>query len=242
MEQFKRAKIIMLFTEKTSDIALNIKRNTLYSILKSNIDYEYNKTINYFNWNKQHLYFLSNEDVKKNNWYIYKNSIFKSDDDSLIGNKECKKIIATTDTSLQITKNTSNPALYEYIQQGSVCSTYEDLLPQPSQQFIEKYIECYNKGKIIIDILVEYENVVQDKYGTQHIQSINDSKQYINTCKLISSNIKINPKNNTITIKSIKNSWNRKEVIKLLEEVRWQTIGNPTEFTKNFKNWIEQNL
>ena len=35
-------------------------------------------------------------------------------------------------------------------------------------------------------------------------------------------------------------SYSEEEVRKIAEEVRWQAIGNPLEFTKNFEKWFEQ--
>jgi hypothetical protein len=37
-----------------------------------------------------------------------------------------------------------------------------------------------------------------------------------------------------------KNKYSEEEVKKIAEEVRWQAIGNPLEFTKNFEKWFEQ--
>ena len=34
--------------------------------------------------------------------------------------------------------------------------------------------------------------------------------------------------------------YSEEEVRKIAEEVRWQAIGNPLEFTKNFEKWFEQ--
>jgi hypothetical protein len=34
--------------------------------------------------------------------------------------------------------------------------------------------------------------------------------------------------------------YSEEEVKKIAEEVRWQAIGNPLEFTKNFNKWFEQ--
>ena len=232
MKQFKRVQIIMLPKNNKSHI-YHIKANNTLGYILGQVESDLEQFPNQTNTQNQHLYIISNDDIKDDKYAVdlQNNKIVTFTDIYRIGRnaKRFKKIIATTDTSLQITKNTSNPALYEYIQQGSVCSTYEDLLPQPSQQFIEKYIECYNKGEVITDVMIEYEDYI-----------LNQSK--IGLSNIILERLKVNPKDNTITIKSIKDSWNREEVIKLLEEVRWQTIGNPTEFTKNFKNWIEQNL
>ena len=35
-------------------------------------------------------------------------------------------------------------------------------------------------------------------------------------------------------------SYSEEEVRKIAEEVRWQAIGNPLEFTKNFEKWFEK--
>ena len=37
-----------------------------------------------------------------------------------------------------------------------------------------------------------------------------------------------------------KNKYSEEEVKNIVEEVRWQAIGNPLEFTKNFEKWFEQ--
>ena len=34
--------------------------------------------------------------------------------------------------------------------------------------------------------------------------------------------------------------YSEEEVKKIAEEVRWQTIGDPMEFTKNFEKWFKQ--
>ena len=73
------------------------------------------------------------------------------------------------------------------------------LLPQPSQQFIEKYIEEYNKGQQITECLVEYEDIYPEHF------TYNPSENIITRLKV--------DKNNTITIKKVKDSWNREEVI-----------------------------
>jgi hypothetical protein len=97
-------------------------------------------------------------------------------------------------------------------------------LPQPSQQFIEKYIECYNKDEIITDVLVEY-------------NSSNDSLDYGGV--YIPSSLKINPKDNTITIKKLKESWTREEVVILLNKLN-HTLNIGSDLT--LEQWIEENL
>ena len=92
-----------------------------------------------------HLYIISDDEIKEGDWFvnIRKNTIHLcngvnnnicsgQNHGEYHGKFECKKIISTTDKSLE--------------------------LPQPPQQFIEEYIEEYNQENIITDVLVEYEN------------------------------------------------------------------------------------
>lgn len=52
--------------------------------------------------------------------------------------------------------------------------------------------------------------------------------------------LKINPKDNTITIKEVKDSWNREEVIQLIKKFNKDCTGQPWyEFDDK---WIEENL
>ena len=99
-----------------------------------------------------------------------------------------EKIIATTDISL----------VKEYN------------LPQPSQQFIQKYIEEYNKGNIITDVLVEYEYLLDDRAVLPYW------------------NLKVNTKDNTITIKKLKETYNKEELCQILEKYTsflWSEVG-----------------
>jgi hypothetical protein len=120
-----------------------------------------------------------------------------------------KKIIATTDTSLKI-----------FAGKGDTCDLYYNL-PQPSQQFIEKYIEFYNKGKVITDVLVEYQQIAQYNTG-----------EPILILKL--------DKNNTITIKKSKDSWNREEVIKLINQYTIEMVSEVKNYHRD--KWIEENI
>ena len=177
----------------------------------------------------QHLYIILDDEIKLFDWvYNNKENIVKriTSKTELIfvleenkENQTFKKIIATTDTSLEPRNLYGNSGLFKTI------------LPQPSQQFIQKFVEEYNKGNIIEDVLVEY--------GKEYV----DEKDAYGYNKL-----KINPKNNTITIKKVKDSWNREEVIELCRQAfidgtyaggfgpNEKTIDSETE------KWIEENL
>ena len=81
----------------------------------------------------QHLYFLSNEEIKEGNYVIDSiGELFGPYEKGDIIGKEAKKIIATTDSSLQ--------------------------LPKSSKEFIQAYIKAYNEGKPITKVLVEYKD------------------------------------------------------------------------------------
>ena len=175
-----------------------------------------------------HLYVLSNDEIKKGD-YIYCTitnaiEIAKYNHDYLI--RDWKKVIATTDTSL-------------YIHQKETISLPERVfyLPQPSQQFIQKYIEEYNKGNIITDVLVEYED-----YDWDLLTSGNTT---------IHQRVKVNPKDNTITIKKVKDSWSREELTDILQVYRldYEQYKRSCHYGPNQKEivdwsnkWIKENL
>ncbi len=201
MDNVKRVKVIMLPTETAKSDYHQLwlcNRNHLYNAtavkgIKSHKDTRF-----------QELYIISDDEIKEGDWFvsnniIYQASNFNTNKNSVWSNEfpkgiysviqsECKKIIATTDTSLIIKK------------QAFVFGEHYDefILPQPSQQFITKYIESYNKGEVITDVLVEYEKATYDKWFD------NGGQPVFNT-------IKVNPKDNTITIKKLKDSWNKEE-------------------------------
>jgi len=128
-------------------------------------------------------------------------------------------------------------------------------LPQISQQFIEKYIEEYNKGNTIKDILVECENIemtsISNYKGNYDFKcpncqnSIDDlmfSKQP--TLYLKCNELKINSKDNTITAKEAK-EWNYEEIRNLFSKLQYdmaqQVIKNQEKRIIPLE-WLEENL
>lgn len=133
---------------------------------------------------------------------------------------DCKKIIATTDSSLTVK---------DKISYGKELGKEVDVsLPQPSQSFIQKYVKEYNKGNIITDELIVYEEYAVGNYGMSDGEPTIDER------------LKVNPKDNTITIKKIKNSWTREEVIELIKRFNSESSGNVWFDTD--EKWIEENL
>ena len=229
MSTFKKAKVVMLPTNEAKG---DFSKERIYPCLLKHswmFDKEEKGKLIFANSNirtptqLQNLYFLSDEEIKEGDWFIFGYNLendyeggkdYKITNNDVIqcleikdnkyiihkeGNTEienCKKIIATTDVSLG--------------------------LPQPSQQFIQKYIEEYNKGNVITDVLVEYEYLLNDMGVIPY------------WC------LKINPKDNTITIRKVKDSWNKEEIIKLIK-----SFANNYQYASNdigYNKWIEENL
>jgi len=191
-------------------------------ILKSNgkLRIHYPEDITWINHDVlQHLYILSDEGIKEGDWCVHLNMnkygvvcIAKTSDDgsrvyhekdvdakeeygTIYGgltplDHEVKKIIASTDSSLGILILGYEPGDKDITKQ----------LPSPSQSFIEKYVSEYNRGNIITEVMVEYE-------GFDNLNSMNDSS-------ILGIIPKINPEDNTITIKEIKDNWSREELNK----------------------------
>lgn len=176
----------------------------------------------------QDLYILSDDKIKEDDHCLNleTNTIFKMHKHGLPASDRNKKIIATTDTSLYELKIINGGTPFQNLDRFP--------LPQPSQQFIEKYIEEYNKGNIITDVLVEYETY-QD--------TINYHKDIWKNFE----RIKTNPKDNSITIKKLKDNWNREEIVEFGEKIReycknGYKSGSLHKVFYEWDKWIEENL
>ena len=91
-----------------------------------------------------------------------------------------REVLATTDETLYLTFNNGKTDL-------------KFVLPQPSQQFIQKYIEEYNKGNIITNVLVEYELISNEEYFGNTVNPDNDVPYF-------DEKLKINPKDKSLNI------------------------------------------
>lgn len=223
MSQFKRCKVVMLPTNEKAPI---LKSDN--GIVHSGHFYVTNlcKDESY-----QNLYITSDDKIKEGDWLLPSQ---KDMFDRVIpyqyingnGGINDKKIIATTDTSL-ILYNES-----DFIKNSPTVI----LLPQPSQAFIEKYVEEYNKGNIITDVLVEYEEFTRELDQEEYLmaRSMGINNFVVNP----TLRLKTNPKNNTITIKKVKDSWSREEVIRLIEKHTEDMFKQKITLDK----WIEENL
>lgn len=218
---FKRAKVVMLPTEEKTSIAMS-----LMNILIINGSHPENNE-----YRNQHLYIISDgeikkgEELKKGAWYIntYRGYSKAFLNHNLDNNGYLKEVIATTDSSLKI--KSGKDLIKEYI------TIEENLngipLPQPSKSFIEKYIKEYNKGNVITDVLVEYITTKSEVF-------YNNDVPY--------SSLKANPKDNTITIKKVKDVWNKSELESLLFNFAEYISEEPKKYIENTEKWIKDNL
>ena len=199
MSMFKKANVVMLPTNEPSKIGnlVTYQKCNLAKVIKEGINPK-DSTVQFWN-----LYIISDEKIKEGDWYIAEGKIYRASVAHMpeLYKHSHKKIIATTDESLRTKYKENN---------HQPLSKYNYILPKPSDSFISKHIEEYNKGNIITDVLVEY-NYFLDDNGV-----------------LPYWNLKVNPKDNTITIKKTKEIYTKDEVIRLLEKYisfLWKEIG-----------------
>ena len=170
----------MLTTEKAS---------RLYSTYKNTLELsKIGETVFLGTHSKfQHLYILSDEEIKEGDWYFNNDKIAKcerfSTRKALIfdSNREasystdCSKVIASTDKSIHGT-NDLNVKISQHIH-------------GLSQGFIEKYIKMYNLGTPIVDIMVEY-----DEYAVPL-----SYEQFMNNEQDFMYKLRVRPDNTIIT-------------------------------------------
>jgi hypothetical protein len=143
-KHYQECDVVMLSTDKSS----KIWRDAITGEFKT-IPYLDKRNLN------QNLYILSNEEIKEDDWG-YKVNFDKSVDKNQIwkfhtkptNKQDWKKIIVTTDSSLKVkTKLTTHISI--------------KFLPQIPQQFIEHFINEYNKGNVISKVLVEVDMIAK---------------------------------------------------------------------------------
>ena len=248
MSTFKKAKIVILPTNEAKG---DFSKERIYPCLLKHswmFDKEGKGKLIFTDSNirtptqLQHLYIISDDEIKEGDWcYDLKNNCTLQAKSSYEGMR-IKKIIATTDESLYFKDTNKNPKQY----MGSYISmSLGENLPQPSQQFIQKYIEEYNKGNVITDVLVGYELVSNEEYFLNTINPDDDVPYF-------DENLKINPKDNTITIKKVKDSYTREEHISNIKKFSLELGSKIHCFLKedgtlsisiqDVNKWIEENL
>lgn len=220
-----RAQVVMLPTNQKAPITMNSAEGLFLNPMQILAKHRMGICTN------QHLYFLSDEEIKEGNWFYQSTAITENQIRQYNGKylltDTCKKIIATTDESLNCScgENQSNV----------LCGC----LPKPSQSFLEKYVEAYNKGKQIKEVMIEFEETGKI-INTTFPASVKSRLE-----------LKINPKDNTITIRPVKDNWNKGEVVvsvlKMQHDYAYYLKShkdepNSREIAEWTNDWIEQNL
>jgi len=181
-------------------------------------------------WEAQHLYITSDDEIKVDDYYyhtkynhIVQNRAIPNMDMFKVG---CRKIIATTDKSLS---SLEEPHKDEF---GDMRYNKFTSLSQPSESFIKVFIDEYNKGNVIKEVMVEY---VEDGICRFHKRA----GGY--TDEMIKGGLKVNPKDNTITIRKIKDSWNKHEhctdMQYYMEYCQSNGYVTPMDWLDNYKHY-----
>lgn len=176
----------------------------------------------------QHLYILSEDEIKEEDWFVKirgfngKPSLYKEKEAAFLNSEwlnspdvnDCFKVIASTDQSLE--------------------------LPEPSQAFINKYVDLYNKGQQIKEVNVEYEVYHGMQTSIAEVASFNSSSKW--NGELLDNKLKVS--NNTITIRKIKDSYTREEVVKLFDKLNndLQTEYNVDCPYSVIEHWLKKNF
>lgn len=156
-------------------------------------------------YKSQHLYITSDKEIKEGDWCIQNdNYLCKITCNQDRTQQGLKKIIATTDKSLG--------------------------LPTVSDGFIKKFIERYNAGNPITEVMVEYEEYPITTYGMSDGEPETDTRLKVD-------------KDNCITIKAVKESWTREEVSTIIHNICGTMYKANTLYAPHtVQKWIDQNL
>lgn len=163
MEGFKEYDVVMLPSDKCKigTIMKSIKQMPFHDkdidieVGQLTINQNHNVTETNEYWQPQHLYILSDDEIKEGDWCMgITSNIFKSDGSCEF--KGCKKIVATTDFNITIE-----------VKPCMLAPHGADLeFPEPSPQFIKEFVRIKNENligdKINKAFLKITDNFVQD--------------------------------------------------------------------------------
>ena len=204
MEQFKRAKVFVLETKQSPQVGDICYISVIgwfictKEHLKGNV---ITNLIEYKSVNVYKMYITEYKEIEDKDYFVTQysqNTFVLGKRIKSTRNVEGNKIIA-------ILGNHIYPPCDGHCSNECVC-TY----PHPSSNFVIKWIEEANKGNTITDVLVEYEYLLNDNTVIPYW------------------NLKVNPKDNTITIRKVKENYTKDEVIRLLEKYTsfiWSEVG-----------------
>ena len=197
----------------------------------------------------QNFYVTSEEKIKEGNWVLIRNFDIKNQS-KIVRVKEfvkiaeinyiiyeedckrfkvvtsyCKKIIASTDESLEFIRH----ELYPNGNTTGVRSLIE--IPKLPLSWINLTIEQYNSGNPINKVLVEHNDEGICRFH-QRDGGYDD--------RLIGGDLRLNS-DNTINIKLEKKSWNKEELIDLCQDAWNSSTTGDDESCYCFADWLREN-
>jgi hypothetical protein len=214
-KQYKEFDVVMLATDKEVEKGLWKRENYLFNnILLGPV---------HSNEKYQHLYILSDEEIKEGDlkFDTFHKEICEVKSLNSVS-KYDKKIISTTDKSLSIESKLPLSEGRTFIK-----------LPQIPQSFIEYFVEQYNKGNVIGKVLVEYiDNGEEDWIGDDyHGEPFWNEK----------IELKINP-DNTINTYIIKDVFTRQELEHFFKWMKDRRVYLDTNGCIEYKISFEKEL
>lgn len=211
----KKCKVVVISANEKANSLKGYKDKSLISPFKNSYidsNSKVEEELSHF-----HLYIISDAEIKEGDWYcnIVNNTINQCKHSEQYFENEFK-VIATTNKLFN--------------------------LPQPSQSFVTKFIEEWNKGNKITEVMVEYEELNQGcSYKESEFLGFDrEPMRKIQRPKL--------DKNNEITITRVKDSWNREEVRNIAQAMYYmgrdelKESQNKYKYIDNLDKWIEENL
>jgi len=206
----------MLPTKDKSHIQLRPNKSGTTTLIN------YKHSLGCFNRINQHLYFTSDEEIKKgdNIYNIVQKTVFIADEQfmKLIGNSlpTNTKIVATTDkslTTIDYTKSLDQEIIY---------------LPQIPQQFIEDYYEAGGIDEVKVRCGEYCENCGQEYCDNLQCRGYADTFIY-----------NIDDNNCIVIIPNKPKFYTKKEVLSLLEKA---LIEYSDYVVADIPDWIKENL
>jgi hypothetical protein len=225
-KHYQECDVVMLKSNKPSKLTLDKDDNRL-DLQNQDVFMEYQDLVE-----NQHLYILSNEEIKEGDWTICYDGIeystYKVNNETKKYVRIIGKIIATTDSSLitQLNEKCSDLQL----------NKIKSKIIQIPQSFIEHYITEYNKGNVISKVLVELK---EDAFCNS--QSCTCNTEQVVECLYNGNKLKLN-QNNEISILNGYKIYGLPEFLyEDKGEIKIGYHGNCV-VTDIWNNWIKENL
>ncbi len=220
MSQIKTYKIIMLPTEKATNLGIrNFSDSIKTKVGKLAFLYPFKdqseSTDSDVNWDYQHLYIISDDEIKEGDWVINSNTNNIAQYTGHGSMEWWKKIVATTDKSLRYKEEVT----------GITKLPLDFNIPTIPEAFIQSYIKSYNEGNPITEVDLEMVRCVEP-----HLATMSSREYYIPETR----------SDNTVIIHPSK-MYSKKDVFELFQKY-FESQGISEHKRVNFDSWFEENV